>query len=177
MIHCARTIFFLRQFCFLRWVSRTVWEVEGKRHRLINSWSLRRTGCWVLAFAKQILSGSTDPKAKILKQILQNPPPLNSQTCWFTISLKVSYSLSTNMANIIKHHNQKILNEFNKAVVTPRKRKCRNSDLYPLDCECRTSKVTYTKPLLQPHLNSRTLTVLSKHIWELKDSNKSYNLN
>ena len=57
-------------------------------------------------------------------------------------NLKVSYSCTTNMANIIKSHNQKILNE-NNGVSNERKYNCRNKDLCPLDGACLTSNVIY----------------------------------
>ena len=57
-------------------------------------------------------------------------------------NLKVSYSCTTNMANIIKNHNGKILNERDE--IDNRKMCiCRNKDLCPLDGKCLTSKVIY----------------------------------
>ena len=57
-------------------------------------------------------------------------------------NLKVSYSCTTNMANIIKSHNQKILNENNKAS-SERKCNCRNKNLCPLDGACLTNNIIY----------------------------------
>ena len=117
-------------------------------------------------------------------------------------NLKVSYSCTTNMANIIKSHNQKILNE-NNGVSNERKCNCRNKDLCPLDGACLTSNVIYeatvttttgdtktyigmTEHEFKTRYNNHKLsfrdrkhshsTVLSKHIWDLKDSNTDYQI-
>ena len=118
-------------------------------------------------------------------------------------NLKVSYSCTTNMANIIKSHNQKILNE-NNGVRNERKCNCRNKDLCPLDGACLTSNVIYeatvttktgdtktyigmTEHEFKTRYNNHKLSfrdrkhshsiVLSKHIWDLKDSNTDYQIN
>ena len=107
------------------------------------------------------------------------------------------------MANIIKSHNQKILNE-NNGVSNERKCNCRNKDLCPLDGACLTSNVIYeatvttttgdtktyigmTEHEFKTRYNNHKLsfrdqkhshsTVLSKHIWDLKDSNTDYQIN
>ena len=118
-------------------------------------------------------------------------------------NLKISYSCMTNMANIIKSHNQKILNE-NNGVSNERKCNCRNKDLCPLDGACLTSNVIYeatvttttrdtktyigmTEHEFKTRYNNHKLsfrdrkhshsTVLSNHIWDLKDSNTDYQIN
>jgi len=118
-------------------------------------------------------------------------------------NLKISYSCMTNMANIIKSHNQKILNE-NNGVSNERKCNCRNKDLCPRDGACLTSNVIYevtvttttgdtktyigmTEHEFKTRYNNHKLsfrdrkhshsTVLSKHIWDLKDSNTDYQIN
>ena len=117
-------------------------------------------------------------------------------------NFKVSYSCTTNMANIIKNHNQKILNECDD-VQNRRKCKCRNNDLCPLDGECLTSKVIYEATVTTTSSDTKTYigttendfktrynnqklsckdwkhshdTALSKHIWDLRDSNTSYEI-
>ena len=104
------------------------------------------------------------------------------------------------MANIIKNHNQKILNECDD-VENERKCNCRNKDICPLDGECLTGNVIYEATVTTTSGDTKTYigmaensfktrynnhklsfkdrkhshdTVLSKHIWDLKDSNESY---
>ena len=117
-------------------------------------------------------------------------------------NLKVSESCTTNMANIIKSHNQKILTESN-GVGRETKCNCRNKDLCPLDGACLTSSVIYeatvtttgntntyigmTEHEFKIRYNNHKLsfrdrkhshaTVLSKHIWDLKDSDTDYHIN
>ncbi|KAL9983795.1 hypothetical protein ACROYT_G006025 [Oculina patagonica] len=118
-------------------------------------------------------------------------------------NLKVSYSCTTNMANIIKSHNQKILNESN-AASSEKKCNCRNKNLCPLDGTCLTKNIIYEATVTTTSGNSRTYigmtehefktrynnhklsfkdrkhshdTVLSKHIWDLKDRNVDYKIN
>ena len=118
-------------------------------------------------------------------------------------NLKVSYSCTTNMANIIKSRNQKILNENNEA---SNKKKCnsRSKNLCPLDGACLTKNIIYEATVTTSSGNARTYigmtehrfktrynnhklsfkdwkhsndTVLSKHIWDLKDGNIDYEIN
>ena len=118
-------------------------------------------------------------------------------------NLKVSYSCTTNMANIIKSHNQKILNECNETS-SERKCNCRNKNLCPLDGACLTSNIIYQATVTTTSGNSRSYigmtenefktrynnhklsfndkkhshdTVLSKHIWDLKEKNTDYAIN
>ena len=49
-------------------------------------------------------------------------------------NLKVSYSCTTNMANIIKNHNRKILNERDE-IDNRRTCNCKNKNLRPLDTQ------------------------------------------
>ena len=109
-------------------------------------------------------------------------------------NLKVSYSCTTNMANIIKSHNQKILNENNEAS-DKKKCNCRSKNLCPLDGACLTKNIIYEATVTTSSGNAMTYigmtehefktrynnhklsfkdrkhshaTVLSKHIWKLK---------
>ena len=118
-------------------------------------------------------------------------------------NLKVSYSCTTNMANIIKSHNQKILNE-NSTTSSEKKCNCRNKNLCPLDGTCLTKNIIYEATVTTTSGNSRTYigmtenefktrynnhklsfkdrkhshdTVLSKYIWNLKDGNIDYKIN
>ena len=118
-------------------------------------------------------------------------------------NLKVSYSCTTNMANIIKSHNQKILNENNEAS-DKKKCNCRSKNLCPLDGACLTKNIIYEATVTTSSGNTRTYigmtehefktrynnhklsfkdrkhshdTVLSKHIWDLKDGNTDYEIN
>ena len=118
-------------------------------------------------------------------------------------NLKVSYSCTTNMANIVKSHNQKILNENNEAS-DEKKCNCRSKNLCPLDGACLTKNIIYEATVTTSSGNARTYigmtehefktrynnhklsfkdrkhshnTVLSKHIWDLKDGNIDYEIN
>ena len=117
-------------------------------------------------------------------------------------NIKVTYSCSTNIANITKNHNQKMLNECNEVNIAPRMCICQNKDLSLLNGECLTNNVIYEATVMTSSGLTNTYigmtennfktrynhklpfndrkhshaTVLSKHIWELKDSNTSYNL-
>ncbi|KAL9966710.1 hypothetical protein ACROYT_G024826 [Oculina patagonica] len=118
-------------------------------------------------------------------------------------NLKVSYSCTTNMANIIKSHNQRILTESD-GVSSEKKCNCRNKDLCPLDGACLSRNVIYEATVTTTTGNTNTYigmtehefktrynnhklsfrdrkhshaTVLSKHIWHLKDSNTDYQIN
>ena len=112
--------------------------------------------------------------------------------------IKVSYSCTGNMANIIKRHNNKILRPDN-ATPTPRKGcNCRKKDECPLNGACLTRNLVYqatvtTKPNQTDkktyigmtenefkirysnrkasfkHKKHSTMTALSKRIWELKE--------
>ena len=106
------------------------------------------------------------------------------------------------MANIIKNHNRKILNECE---MTDNRRtcNCRNKNLWPLDGKCLTNNVIYKvtvtrasrttsnyigmvendfKTRFNNHkLSSRNQnhshdTVFSKYIWELKNNDTTYDI-
>ena len=118
-------------------------------------------------------------------------------------NLKVSYSCTTSMANIIKSHNQKILNKNNEAS-NEKKCNCRNKNLCPLDGACLTKNIIYEATVTTTSGNTRTYigmtehefktrynnhklsfkdrkhshnAVLSKYIWDLKDGNIDYIIN
>ena len=107
------------------------------------------------------------------------------------------------MTNIIKSHNQKIPTQ-NNGVGSKTKCNCRNKDLCPLDGACLTSNVIYEATVTTTTGNTNTYigmkehefktrynnhklsfrdrkhshaTVLSKHIWDLKDSDTDYHIN
>ena len=106
------------------------------------------------------------------------------------------------MANIIKNHNRKILNECE---MTDNRRtcNCRNKNLWPLDGKCLTNNVIYKVTVttasrttsnyigmvendFRTRFNNHKLsfrnqnhshdTVLSKYIWELKNSDTTYDI-
>ena len=107
------------------------------------------------------------------------------------------------MANIIKSHNQKILNKNNEAS-NEKKCNCGNKSLCPLDGVCLTKNIIYEATVTTTSGNKRTYigmtehefktrynnhklsfkdrkhshnTVLSKYIWDLKDGNIDYIIN
>ena len=115
----------------------------------------------------------------------------------------LKFSCTTNMANIIKNHNQKILNECDDDE-NERRCNCRNKELCPLDGECLTSNVIYeatvtttsddtktqyigmTENNFKTRYNNHKLSfndrkhshdaVLSKYILDLKGNNDSYKI-
>ena len=107
------------------------------------------------------------------------------------------------MADIIKSHNQKILNEDDEAS-NEKKCNCRNKNLCPLDGACLIKNIIYEATVTTTSGNARTYigmtehkfktrynnqelsfkdrnhshdTVLSKHIWDFKDGNIDYEIN
>ena len=85
-------------------------------------------------------------------------------------NLKVSYSCTTNMANIIKSHNQKILNE-NNGVSNERKCNCRNKDLCPLDGACLTSNVIYEATVTTTTGDTKTYIGMTEHEFKTRYNN------
>ena len=117
-------------------------------------------------------------------------------------NLKVSYSCTSNMANIIKNHNRKILNEC-ETTDSEKTCNCRNKALCPLDGKCLTSNVIYEATVTTTSGTTRTYigmtendfktrfnnhklsfrnrnhahdTVLSKYIWELRDNDTGHDI-
>ena len=66
------------------------------------------------------------------------------------------------MANIIKSHNQKILNE-NNGVSSERKCNCRNKDLCPLNGACFTSNVIYEATVTTTTRDTKTHIGMTEH--------------
>ena len=115
-------------------------------------------------------------------------------------NVKVSYSCTSNMANIIKHHNAKILRNNNNE---PDKCNFRKKDLCSLDGACLASGIVYradvtttsadnkiyigmTEHTFKTRYSNHKLsfnhrkhshdTVLSKYIWDQKDNGTSYEI-
>ena len=104
-----------------------------------------------------------------------------------------------NMSSMIKQHNFKVLSSSNS--IEKRKCNCRNPANCPLEGKCLTENIVY-KAAVSTETESRTYygssedfklrynnqtksfrnqqyandTVLSKHIWELKNTNTPYNI-
>ena len=121
-----------------------------------------------------------------------------------TTSRSATAALATNMANVIKSHNQNILKENNETS-SEKKYNCGNKNLCPLDGACLTNNIVYreatvtttfgstrtyigmTEHEFKTRYNNHKLsfkdrkhshdTVLSKHIWDLKDGNMDYKIN
>ena len=116
-------------------------------------------------------------------------------------NVKVSYSCTSNMRNLIKQHNVKILNETRKA--NSDGCNCRKRNSCPLDGACLASgivyKATVTTNIGQPKIyigstehsfktrfNNHKIslkyrkhshsTCLSKYIWELKDKGTDHEI-
>ena len=116
-------------------------------------------------------------------------------------NVKVSYSCTSNMRNLIKQHNAKILNETRKA--NSDGCNCRKRNSCPLDGACLASgivyKATVTTNIGQPKIyigstehsfktrfNNHKIslkyrkhshsTCLSKYIWELKDKGTDHEI-
>ena len=85
-------------------------------------------------------------------------------------NLKVSYSCTTNMANIIKSHNQKILNKNNEAS-NEKKCNCRNKNLCPLDGACLTKNIIYEATVTATSGNTRTYIGMTEHEFKTRYNN------
>jgi hypothetical protein len=116
-------------------------------------------------------------------------------------NIKISYSCMENIGNIIKKHNQKILNKDDQQI-THNPCNCRKKDNCPLEGEFRVSNIIYKatiksqheqkiyyglcegefKARYSNHLKSfkhekyKSDTELSKYIWELKSKNCQFNV-
>jgi hypothetical protein len=118
-------------------------------------------------------------------------------------TLKLSYSCMPNIKSIISSHNKKILSEA-KTMPTQQTKKecnCRKTPECPLDGKCLQSNVVYQATVTTEtttetyvglatnfkeryrnhtasfqHDNKRNDTELSKHVWNLKDNNKPFNI-
>ena len=117
-----------------------------------------------------------------------------------TNTVKISYSCTTNMENIIKQHNSKILNEANENQTRPcnsrNKLNCpmnwkflSKCIVYKAEVEANNNKQTYygaSEVEFKSRYNNHTKSFrsrryendseLSKYIWKLKDSNTNYAL-
>ena len=115
-------------------------------------------------------------------------------------TLKISYSCMTNVQNLIKGHNSKLLNTENKE--EQRKCNCRTKDQCPVNGDCLATCLIYKaevshsntiqtyygqcegefKLRYNNHTKSfrnvkyRNETELSKLIWKLKDESKDYSI-
>ena len=118
-------------------------------------------------------------------------------------NVKVSYSCMENMETIISKHNKKITNT-NTATISEKTCNGRKKDQCPLDNNCLSPSIiynakvttnedtfgnnyigltegTFKQRFTQHKLSLRNRkyansTELSKHIWDLKDNNKDYNI-
>ena len=116
-------------------------------------------------------------------------------------NVKVSYSCTSNLRNLIKQHNSKILNETRKA--NSDGCNCRKRNSCPLDGACLASGIVYkatvttnigqpkiyigsTKHSFKTRFNNHKIslkyrkhshsTCLSKYIWELKDKGNDHEI-
>ena len=115
-------------------------------------------------------------------------------------TIKISYSCMTNMENIIKAHNSKIINST--TAQEPDKCNCRNKENCPLPGKCTTKNVIYQatvstseskkyyigltsntfKTRYNLHKSSfinkdkRNSTELSKYVWKLKEENTTHQI-
>ena len=115
-------------------------------------------------------------------------------------NVKLSYSCTTNVSNIIKGHNKKILNSGNKEQQRPCN--CRIKNECPMNGDCLATNIIYKAEVTYDnsistyygqcegefksrynnhtksfrHNKHRNDTALSKLIWSLKDENKAYDL-
>ena len=117
--------------------------------------------------------------------------------------MKVSYSCMNNMAKIIKSHNVKIIGKVDASSASDKQCNCTKKDLCPLDGSCLTNKVVYkatvttspgdarvyigmTEHSFKMRFNNHKVsfkyhkhshdTVLSKYIWDLKDSDTNFSI-
>ena len=116
-------------------------------------------------------------------------------------TLKISYSSTKNISSIIASHNKALIRKAEPAEAPCN---CRNKNQCPLDGRCQVSNIVYEskvtslpegdekfylgicstsfKDRLGTHHSSfnhrkyKTSTELSKYVWDLKDTNKGYNI-
>jgi len=118
-------------------------------------------------------------------------------------NVKISYSYTNKMANIIKSHNSKFLAKDGTHVESNKSCNCRNKDVCPLDGGCLVNNVVYkatvtttpdktkvyigmTEHNFKSRYNNHKLSfkprkhsqgiVLSKYIWDLKDNNTDFSI-
>ena len=115
-------------------------------------------------------------------------------------TLKISYSCTSNMANIVKQHNRKVLNGDGEKQTKPCN--CRDKSNCPLNGECLATNVIYEAKLTTTdstmlyygtsenefkyrynnhtksfrHVKYRNESELSKAVWKLKNENKEFTL-
>ena len=156
------------------------------------------------------LYGSTPPYSqnlktnigKLLIKLVRKHFPKNSKyhKIFNLNTLKLSYCCTTNVGNIIKQRNSKVLNKTNHNI--NRKCNCRSKSNFPLNGDCRTQCLVYKatsttssnsfvyygtsevefKSWYSNHTKSfrnrecMNETELSKHVWNLKDHGLDNNL-
>ena len=117
-------------------------------------------------------------------------------------TVKMSYSCMQNVGNVIQSSNKSVLENQNDSVLDTRTCNCRNKPSCPLNGKCLTPSVIYEATLNTSnesheyigltegpfkdrynnhnqafkHSKYRNSTELSKKVWDMKDSNKSYNI-
>lgn len=115
-------------------------------------------------------------------------------------TLKISYSCTPNMSNIVKQHNNKILNDNEMRTVRPCN--CRDKSNCPLNGECLVTNIIYEAEVTTSekrmvyygtsesefkyrynnhtksfrHVKYKNDSELSKVVWELKESNTDFTM-
>ena len=170
-----------------------------KEHNTSQSKQRKRKVIWFnLPFNK---SAKTRIFKVFLRLVKQHVPKHHRFHKIFNLStIKVSYSCTTNMVNKIKKHNSKILQNDRKK--DPPKCNCRNKNNCPLNRDCQEKCLVYKATVTTEndshvyygqcegefnarynnhtksfrHRKYESETELSKHVWMLKDLNKSYKM-
>ena len=118
-------------------------------------------------------------------------------------NVKVSYSCMSNMARVVKSHNAKILGKVDASSASNKQCNCRKKELCPLHGGCLANNIVYKATVFTTLGDSRVYigmteysfktrfnnhkvsfkhrkhshdTVLSKYIWDLKDSNTDFSI-
>ena len=83
-------------------------------------------------------------------------------------NVKVSYSCMSNMAKIIKSHNEKILGKVDASSASDKQCNCRKKDLCPLDGACLTNNVVYKATVTTAPIDARVYTGMTDHSFKTR---------
>ena len=165
---------------------------ENKRHRLRN----------VIWFNPPFNSSVKSNVGKIFLNLVKKhfPPSSRLHKIFNRNTLKISYSCTSNMANIVKQHNRKVLSDH--GVNQTRPCNCRDKSNCPLDGKCLATNIIYEAKLITNdatmlyygtsenefkyrynnhtksfrHIKYKNESELSKAVWSLKDDGKEFTI-
>ena len=89
-------------------------------------------------------------------------------------TVKVSYGCTNNVSQIIKSHNNKVLNKNEKK---PPKCNCRNKDQCPLNGNCQIESVMYNCDIKSNSTPTKKYIGITEGPWKSRNSNHKYSFN